>query len=32
MREWLFRLFLIALGMGLMYVVLTVLRAIGVPV
>jgi len=32
MREWLFRLFLIALGMRLMYVVLTVLRAVEVPV
>jgi hypothetical protein len=32
MQERLYRLSLIALGMGLMYVALMVLRALGVPV
>ncbi len=32
MRTLLYRLSLVALGMGLMYVVLTVLRAVEVPV
>ena len=32
MRAWLYRLFLVALGMGLMDVVLVMLRALGVPV
>jgi hypothetical protein len=32
MKPLLYRLSLIALGMGLMYVVLMVLRAVGVPV
>ena len=32
MQEWLYRLSLFALGMGLMYVVLMLLRALSVPV